>query len=54
MYNNVAEEADELPFQKGDILILNEQINAEWYICTKGDRTGMVPANYVRLIDPTK
>ena len=44
---------DELPFQKGDILILKGHINQEWYICTKGDQTGIVPAIFVRLIDQT-
>ena len=51
MFSSIAEEADELPFQKGDILILKEEINAEWYICTKGDQTGIVPANYVQLLE---
>ena len=51
VFNNIAEEADELSFQKGDILILKEQINAEWYMCMKGDQTGIVPANYVRLLE---
>ena len=50
LYNNIAEDADELSFNKGDILIVKEQINREWLICNYGNQTGIVPANYVQDI----
>ena len=39
LYDNVGEEADELSFQRGEILIVKDQVNAEWLL---------VPLNYVR------
>lgn len=50
LYDNVTDEPDELQFQCGDILVAEEQINDDWLICRLGDRSGMVPANYVEPV----
>ena len=50
LYNNIAEDADELSFTKGDVMIVKEQINEEWIICSNGNQTGIVPMNYVKVI----
>ena len=51
-YNNVAEAADELSFQKGDIVTVlqkdhNKQV--DWWLCELRGTTGMVPANYFEI-----
>ena len=46
LYNNIGEDADELSFTCGDVMVVKEQINAEWLICELGNHTGIVPANY--------
>ena len=48
LYKNMAEDADELSFNKGDVMIVKEQINEEWLICIHGDESGIVPINYVQ------
>ena len=50
LYNNIAEDADELSFSKGDVMIVKEQINEEWIICSHGNQTGIVPMNYVKVM----
>ena len=50
LYNNIADDADELSFMKGDVMAVKEQINAEWLICSLDNETGIVPANYVRPV----
>jgi len=50
LYNNIAEDADELSFTKGDIMAVKEQINEEWLICVHGNQTGIVPMNYVKVV----
>ena len=39
LYNNIGEDADELSFTCGDVMVVKEQINAEWLIC---EHTGIV------------
>lgn len=50
LYKNIAEDGDELSFDKGDILLVKEQINEEWLICSRGNCTGIVPVNYVKSL----
>ena len=50
LYNNIGEDADVLSFTYGDVMVVKEQINAEWLICELGNHTGIVPANYVKTI----
>ncbi len=50
LYNNIAEDADELSFNKGEILLVKEHINEEWLICSRGNQSGIVPVNYVKAI----
>ena len=49
MYNNVGEEGDELSFNQGDVLTVIEQLNEEWLMCQRGNESGIVPANYVKV-----
>ena len=49
LYNNIGEDADELSFTRGDVMVVKEQINAEWLTCELENHTGIVPANYVEL-----
>lgn len=48
LYTNICDDNDELSFSKGDLLLVKEQINSEWLICTHGNRTGIVPTNYIK------
>ena len=52
LYNNIniGEDADELTFSQGDVMVVKEQINAEWLICELGNCSGIVPANYVKIL----
>ncbi len=50
LYNNIGDDADELTFNKDDILVVKEQINEEWLICTTGNRSGIVPFSYVQAV----
>ena len=47
LYTNICDDTDELCFNKGDKLIVKEQINEEWLICSYGNKTGIVPMNYI-------
>lgn len=50
LYTNVCDDNDELSFAKGDRLIVKEQINSEWLLCSLGNKTGIVPTNYIKLV----
>jgi len=41
-----AEKADELTFRKGDRLEMIAKDSDEWWVAKKGNRQGLVPANY--------
>ncbi len=50
MYANQAEAEDELTFQKDEILqVVEKDFNGQvdWWLCRLGNKTGMVPANYL-------
>ncbi|XP_018577737.1 breast cancer anti-estrogen resistance protein 1 [Anoplophora glabripennis] len=53
LYDNTADSPDELPFRKGDTLIVLEQNTANiegWWLCSLRGRQGICPANRLRLI----
>lgn len=50
LYKNIGDDADELSFNKDEILVVKETINEEWLICSSGTRTGIVPVSYVQAI----
>ncbi|NWH30818.1 SH319 protein, partial [Chloropsis hardwickii] len=45
-----AEHADDLDLHSGDIVCLLEKIDAEWYRGKCGNRTGIFPANFVKVV----
>ncbi|XP_071412189.1 SH3 domain-containing protein 19 isoform X2 [Pithys albifrons albifrons] len=45
-----AEHADDLDLRSGDIICLLEKIDAEWYRGKCGNRTGIFPANFVKVV----
>ncbi len=50
LFNNIGDDADELTFNKDEVLVVKETINEEWFICSSGTRTGIVPVSYVQAI----
>lgn len=46
----VTEQADDLSLTSGEIVYLLEKIDAEWYRGKCRNRTGVFPANHVRVI----
>ena len=51
LFTNMADDPDELSFDKGDVLQVTQVINDEWFLCSHRGQQGMVPANYVKLVD---
>lgn len=45
-----AEHADDLDLHSGDIVCLLEKIDTEWYRGKCGNRTGIFPANFVKVV----
>ncbi|XP_071663895.1 SH3 domain-containing protein 19 isoform X1 [Patagioenas fasciata] len=45
-----AEHADDLDLHAGDIVCLLEKIDTEWYRGKCGNRTGIFPANFVKIV----
>ncbi|XP_064918751.1 SH3 domain-containing protein 19 isoform X5 [Columba livia] len=45
-----AEHADDLDLHAGDIVCLLEKIDTEWYRGKCGNRTGIFPANFVKVV----
>jgi enhancer-of-filamentation protein 1 len=54
LYDNIAENVDELAFRRGEILDVIEQ-NADgmegWWLCSLRGRIGLCPGNRLRVID---
>ncbi|EDW68784.1 breast cancer anti-estrogen resistance protein 1-like isoform X1 [Drosophila virilis] len=54
IYDNQADDPDELPFKKGDILTVIEQ-NTEgiegWWLCSLRNRQGLCPGNRLRILN---
>ncbi|NWT00855.1 SH319 protein, partial [Mionectes macconnelli] len=45
-----AEHPDDLDLHSGDIVCLLEKIDTEWYRGKRGSRTGIFPANFVKVV----
>jgi len=50
LYFYVGTNADELSFDKGDVITLTEKVSTEWYKGEIGKSVGLFPANYVDVI----
>jgi hypothetical protein len=51
LYDFVAENSSELSFQEGDILLVQCRQYDGWLMANLGEETGLIPENYVRLLD---
>ncbi|XP_053316564.1 SH3 domain-containing protein 19 isoform X2 [Spea bombifrons] len=49
LYDFAAEAEDDLPFKKGDKILLLERLDAEWYKGRLNGREGMLPAAFVQI-----
>ncbi|XP_025085243.1 growth factor receptor-bound protein 2-like isoform X2 [Pomacea canaliculata] len=49
MYNFDASQQDELSFRRGDVLVIRNMEDKDWYQAQLGARTGYIPATYVEL-----
>jgi len=47
LYRYDAQQADELTFDEGDTLYITEQLDAGWWKAKCGNKTGLIPSNYV-------
>ncbi|KAK6975386.1 SH3 domain-containing RING finger protein 3 [Biomphalaria glabrata] len=52
LYRYDSLEKDDLPFDKGDIIILRRQIDENWYQGELSGRLGYFPANFVQILVP--
>ena len=52
LYDFDAENPGELSFKEGDIIILKNQIDENWFNGTLGGRSGYFPVNYVNVLVP--
>lgn len=51
LYRYKPEQPDDLEFKEGDKIQILEKLSADWYKGRLHGATGMVPANYVRVVD---
>lgn len=51
LYDFTAQEEAELSFRKGEELELLEEPRDDWTECRIGQRRGLIPMPYVRLLD---
>ncbi|KZV62687.1 SH3-domain-containing protein [Peniophora sp. CONT] len=49
-YNEDGAEANDLSFREGDIIVITEQTNADWWTGSHNGREGLFPASYVEKI----
>lgn len=47
LYNYTAQQPDELSFEEGDTLYIIDQSDKSWWKAKKGNKTGLVPSNYI-------
>lgn len=47
-----AENPGELGFKEGDIIVLNQKIDDNWFQGTINGKTGMFPITYVQILVP--
>ncbi|CAL1528326.1 unnamed protein product [Lymnaea stagnalis] len=52
LYKYESSEKDDLPLEKGDIVILRRQIDENWYQGELAGRIGFFPANFVQVLVP--
>ncbi len=52
LYDFAAENPTELSFKEGDVIMLKEQIDDNWYNGSVGGKSGFFPTNYVQIIVP--
>ncbi|KAH9513933.1 E3 ubiquitin-protein ligase sh3rf3 [Bulinus truncatus] len=52
LYKYDSLEKDDLPFDKGDIIILRRQIDENWYQGELSGRLGYFPANFIQILVP--
>ncbi|CAB4412970.1 unnamed protein product [Rhizophagus irregularis] len=51
LYDFVAENSSELSFHEGDILLVQCRQYDGWLMANLGEETGLIPENYVKLLD---
>lgn len=51
LYNYTAADEDELTVKKDDVLLVLAMYDDGWWLIKRGTNTGLVPANYLELID---
>jgi hypothetical protein len=42
LYDNFEPDVDELFYAKGDILVIEGRVNADWYFCSRKGASGLV------------
>ena len=52
LYDYEAQEAGDLSFKKGDIIILKKRVDANWYHGERNSNQGYFPATYVQVLTP--
>jgi len=50
LYQWVPRAADELAIEVGMEVTLIEEVNEEWWLCSNGERQGLIPSNYVKKL----
>ncbi|XP_063050944.1 vinexin isoform X2 [Engraulis encrasicolus] len=53
-FNFQAQSPKELPLQKGDVVYIHRQVDANWYEGEHHGRAGIFPTSYVEIIPPTE
>lgn len=51
LYNYTAADEDELTVKKDDVLLVLAMYDDGWWLIKRGTSSGLVPANYLELID---
>ncbi|XP_075469724.1 SH3 domain-containing protein 19 isoform X3 [Ascaphus truei] len=54
LYDYTAETEEDLPFKRGDKILITEQLDAEWYKGRLNGREGILPAAFVQLCSGSK
>jgi spectrin alpha len=52
MYDYKPKTHREIPMKKGDVMVILNAVNKDWWKVENGDRQGFIPAVYVRRVDP--
>lgn len=51
LYSFDSNDSDEISVQKGDIVNLLEAYDDGWWLVKRGELTGLVPSNYMKIAD---